>query len=119
MSIPDADIMSKYYDDVAVVDGMHPFMLSFCHGAQIHDMKTKVNVPEQEELMFVFPVMYKYNEVEHLVSYIPVLYLNSSIGVIGGLTFGMRKEYKPSMVVEEFDQGKQWTIPDIIYGHFV
>ena len=88
---------------------MHPFLLSFCHGAQIHDTITKVNVPEQEELMFVFPVTYEHDDgVKHLVSYIPVLYLNSTIGVIGGLTFGMRKEYKPKMTAEEFPQGKEW-----------
>ena len=45
MSIPDEDTMKTYYDDVAIVDGMHPFMLSFCHGEQIHDLYTKINVP--------------------------------------------------------------------------
>ena len=71
--------------------------------------------------MFVFPVMYEHDEdsVKHLVSYIPVLYLNSTLGVIGGLTFGMRKEYKPNMVADEYTNGKSWQIPDLIYGHFV
>ena len=59
--------------------------------------------------MFVFPVMYEHDDSgKHLVSYIPVLYLNSTLGVIGGLTFGMRKEYKPSMVADEFENGKSW-----------
>ena len=45
-SVPDADTMNEHYSDVAVVEGMHPFLLSFCHGAEIHDMRTKINVPE-------------------------------------------------------------------------
>lgn len=58
MTIPDEATMAKYYPDAVPQAGMHPFMMSFCHGSGIHDKFTKINVPSQEELMFVFPVMY-------------------------------------------------------------
>jgi len=45
MSIPDAEIMKEKYHDAPLVDGMHPFMLSFCHGKDIHDVFTKIDVP--------------------------------------------------------------------------
>ena len=85
-----------------MIDGMHPFMLSFCHGADIHDVFTGIDVPEQEELMFVFPVYYK----EQVCSFIPVLYLDSLMGVVGGLYYGLRKEYHPEMQVEQTDTSK-------------
>ena len=65
--------------------------------------------------MFVFPIMYKN---EHFSSYIPVLYLNSLVGVTGGLYYGLRKEYHPEMKVEETDDSKSWHIKNIIDASF-
>lgn len=98
MTIPSDTDMKTLYPDTELVDGQHPFMLSFCHGAFVHDIITHKNVPQQEELMFVFPVMY---DGLHMCSYPPVLYLNSSEGVVGGLYYGLRKEYHPEMVTNQ------------------
>ena len=97
-----------------MIEGQHPFMLSFCHGADIHDVFTGINVPEQEELMFVFPVSYN----DHFCSYIPVLYLDSLMGVVGGLYYGLRKEWHPEMKVEETEDSKSWHIRKIIDASF-
>ena len=94
MTIPSDEQMSAHYPDVELKDGFLPFMLSFCHGAYVHDVYTKHNVPQQEELMFVIPVLY---DDKHMMSYPPVLYLNSSEGVVGGLYYGLRKEYHSEM----------------------
>ena len=70
--------------------------------------------------MFVFPVEYTHTEgaESHLCSYIPVLYLDSFIGVTGGLYYGLRKEYHPEMVVNETDSHKDWSIANIIDASF-
>ena len=91
-------------------------MLSFCHGSKIHDVFTKIDVPQQEELMFVFPVMYNNTK---LCSYVPVLYLDSALGVAGGLYYGLRKEYHPEMKHNETDHSKSWHIDKIIDASFV
>ena len=99
MTIPDDSLMEEKYGTVTI-EGQHPFLLSFCHGAGIHDKFTKKDVPEQEELMPVFPVIYTGPDgAETLMSYSSVLYLNSSMGEIGGLYYGLRKEYKPFMKI--------------------
>mgnify|MGYP006111798073 CR=1 FL=1 len=108
--------MKNTYPDTAIVPGHHPFMLSFCHGSKIHDIFTKIDVPEQEELMFVFPVMYNNT---NLCSYVPVLYLDSALGVMGGLYYGLRKEYHPEMKHNQTEQSKLWHIEDIIDSAFV
>ena len=133
MTIPDINIMSENYPDAKLVAGMHPFMLSFCHGSNVHDVFTHINVPQQEELMFVFRnlclnplfvlmfyVAVMYNNSK-LCSYIPVLYLNSSVGVAGGLYYGLRKEYHPDMKTVENANGtaKSWEIPNLIEASFV
>eukprot|EP00485_Elphidium_margaritaceum_P003797 CAMPEP_0202707798 /NCGR_PEP_ID=MMETSP1385-20130828/20078_1 /ASSEMBLY_ACC=CAM_ASM_000861 /TAXON_ID=933848 /ORGANISM="Elphidium margaritaceum" /LENGTH=203 /DNA_ID=CAMNT_0049366587 /DNA_START=236 /DNA_END=847 /DNA_ORIENTATION=+ len=112
--------MAEIYPDTEQVKGQHPFMMSFCHGANISDTLTHHPVPQQEELMFVFPVIYRHdqNDTEHLCSYIPVLYLNSTMGVVGGLFYGLRKEYKPSMVTVATTTTKSWLIPDTINASF-
>jgi len=111
--------MKKTYPDTKVVEGQHPFMLSFCHGKNIHDVMTKIDVPQQEELMFVFPVMYNTDSESKLCSYIPVLYLDSALGVAGGLYYGLRKEYHPEMKHNETDHSKSWHIDKIIDSSFV
>ena len=118
MTIPDDSLMEEKYKS-ATVDGKHPFMLSFCHGAGIHDKFTGLDVPEQEELMFVFPVIYTGPDgAETLMSYTPVLYLNSSMGVAGGLYYGLRKEYKPLMKIHVTDTTKSWKVGKIISASF-
>ena len=58
MSIPNEETMNFFYPGAKPVDGMTPFLMSFCYGENIHDKFTKINVPNQNELMFVFPVIY-------------------------------------------------------------
>jgi hypothetical protein len=65
--------------------------------------------------MFVFPIFY---DKKHMVSYPPVLYLNSSEGVAGGLYYGLRKEYHPEMKTSQTHDSKEWHIKDIINGVF-
>ena len=64
--------------------------------------------------MFVIPVTYN----DHICSYIPVLYLDSLMGVVGGLYYGLRKEWHPEMKVDESDVAKQWHIKNIIDASF-
>ena len=66
--------------------------------------------------MFVIPVMYNN---EHLCSYVPVLYLDSWLGVVGGLYYGLRKEYHPEMKTNITNTTKSWFIKDIIESAFV
>lgn len=46
MEIPSDQQMSDFYPETILIDGQHPFMLSFCHGAYVHDIYTKKNVPQ-------------------------------------------------------------------------
>ena len=109
LTIPDDDIMAEYYPKTELKKDAHPFMMSFCHGSDIHDVHTKMRVPEQEELMFLFPVMYKHRNGEHhLCSYSPVLYLDSFMGVMGGLIYGLRKEFRPRMEHGETTNVSGW-----------
>ncbi len=85
LAIPDDDTMARYYPETELQADTHPFMLSFSHGSDIHDAYTNMNVPEQDEIMFVFPVIYTDDDgVMHMSSYVPVLYLDSFFGVLGG-----------------------------------
>jgi len=118
MALPSFARMKEYFPDTELIEGQHPIMLSFCHGSGIHDVFTGSNVPEQEELMFVFPV----NVRGRMCSYVPVLYLNSTIGTLGGLYFGLRKQYHPEMRVSvEKDEDlwvKRWEILTVIDARF-
>jgi len=121
LAIPDDATMTRYYPDTKLKDDAHPFMLSFCHGSNIHDVFTKINVPEQEEIMFLFPVIYTHDDGDvYLCSYVPVLYLDSFAGVLGGLIFGLRKEFHPEMKHGEAGiVSKWWSIEDIVEASFV
>ena len=70
--------------------------------------------------MFVFPVMYKENDQEEakLCSYVPVLYLDSKLGVIGGLYYGLRKEFHPEMTHNTTQTASSWYVKDIIQAAF-
>lgn len=100
-------------------------MISFCRGKNIHDVHTEFNVPEQEEIMVVIPVLYKDQKsgTSNICSFIPVLYLDSLVGVVGGLFFGLRKEYHPSSsnmlggwfkTATRPEGGKSWHVKDVI-----
>mmetsp|Transcript_24356 Transcript_24356/g.41684 ORF Transcript_24356/g.41684 Transcript_24356/m.41684 type:complete len:306 (+) Transcript_24356:163-1080(+) len=109
-------------------DHMYPILLSFCHGKDIHDIFSEVNVPEQEEIMIVIPALYKNKSSgnTHVCSFLPVLYLDSILGVLGGVvSYGMRKQYHPSSgiggwfeVAEEKNDNKMWHIKNVIHSNF-
>ena len=40
------EILKELYPETEFIEGMHPFMLSFCHGADIHDVFTGIDVPQ-------------------------------------------------------------------------
>lgn len=120
LTIPRDDIMAEYYPDTELKRNEHPFMMSFCHGSDIHDVQTKRRVPDQEELMFLFPVMYEHDDGrKYLCSYSPVLYLDSFLGVVGGLIYGLRKEFHPKMKHSETTNvSGWWRLKGIIEASF-
>lgn len=120
LSIPDDETMSRYYPETELrTDGL-PFLLSFCHGSGIHDVHTKVNVPDQQEIMCVLPVTYTHGDgSRYLGSYVPVLYLDSLLGVLGGLYFGLRKEFHRGMQHgESAGNSRWWRVENIIDASF-
>ncbi len=120
LTIPDDATMARQYPGTKLKADEHPFMISLCRGLNIHDVLTNINVPEQEEIMFLFPVMYTDDAgEEHLCSYVPVLYLDSFWGVVGGLFYGFRKEFHPEMQYEEDADSKWWTVGDFFAASFV
>ncbi len=121
LTIPDNATMTTYYPNIKLQDGAHPFMVSVAHGSDIHDVLTKKNVPEQEEIMFLFPVIYThYDGNEYLCSYSPVLYLDSSLGVLGGFFYGLRKEYHPETKHGDHSTTSNWwSIEGIFEASFV
>lgn len=120
LAIPDDATMARYYPGIGLDSDTHPFMLSFCHGSGIHDVYTNVSVPQQQEIMFVFPVTYTHDDgAAHLSSYVPVLYLDSLLGMVGGLYFGLRKEYHPQMEHgEDSEDTRWWRLDDILDASF-
>jgi hypothetical protein len=120
LTIPDASVMEASFPDVAFRAESHPFMLSFCHGSNIHDVLTRLDVPVQEEIMFVFPVEYTDDAGHaHLCSYVPVLYLDSLVGVLGGLFFGLRKEWHAYLQHGQEDDGNRWwSISELVDASF-
>jgi hypothetical protein len=120
LTIPDSSAMARFYPDTPLRPDSQPFLLSFCHGAAIRDLITEHVLPEQEELMFVFPVVHTSDQAGmHLCSYIPVLYLDSEPGVAGGRIYGLRKEYHPAM--RHGGDGSStlwWSVEDIIDASF-
>ena len=77
------------------IEGMHPFTLMFSNCNNVHDVMTEIELRPYRELMFFIPVTYTHENEEQLCSYVPVLYLEYLIGVIGGLYLGLRKEFHP------------------------
>ncbi len=120
LTLPEDVDMKAYYPETELRNETLPFIASFCHGSEIHDILTNKSVPEQEELMFLFPVVYTHEDgTKYMCSYSPVLYLNSRLGVAGGLYYGLRKEYHSEMKYEEpTPTSKWWDIEDILYASF-
>ena len=118
MSIPSDEVMAKNYPTVKKIKGMHPFLLMFSNCYDVHDVMTEIKLRPYRELMFFFPVTYTHKNEQQLCTYIPVLYLDFLIGVIGGLYLGLRKEYHPKMKDIETDTSKSFTIDGILDAHF-
>jgi hypothetical protein len=120
LALPKDVDMKLYYPETELKEDFHPFIASFCHGSDIHDVLTKQSVPEQEELMFLFPVVYTHDEeTKYMCSYSPVLYLDSRLGVAGGLYYGLRKEYRSDMEYGKPSQtSKWWRIEDVLEASF-
>ena len=70
--------------------------------------------------MFVFPVTYTRADGNScLTSYVPVLYLDSLLGMVGGLYFGLRKEHHRGMKFGETNaQARWWSIEGILEASF-
>ncbi len=118
MSIPSDEVMSNRYPTLKKVEGMHPVLMMFSNCRNVHDVMTEINLRHYRELMFFIPVTYTHNNEEQLCSYVPVLYLEYLIGVIGGLYLGLRKEFHPGMEDVETAATKNFVIKDILDAKF-
>jgi hypothetical protein len=118
MSIPSEEVMAARYPTLKKVEGMHPFMLMFSNCRNVHDVMTEIKLRPYRELMFFIPVTYTHEKEEQLCSYVPVLYLEYLIGVIGGLYLGLRKEFHPGMKDVETETSKSFVIKDVVDVNF-
>ena len=118
MAIPDDEVMAAGYPTMAAVDGMHPFVLMFSNCSNVHDVFTGRELRPYRELMFFIPVAYRHENEEQLCSYVPVLYLEYLLGVIGGLYLGLRKEFHPGMKDVETATSKSFVIEGILDARF-
>ncbi len=114
MSIPSDEIMDKTYPTVKKIEGMHPFTMMFSNCNNVHDVMTEIELRPYREHFPLFPVIYTHKEEEHLCSYIPVMYLDYLLGVIGGLYLGLRKQFHPGMQDVETDASKSFVIKDTL-----
>ena len=114
MSIPSDEIMAKKYPTAKKIDGMHPFMLMFSNCNNVHDVMTEMELRSYREHFPLFPVIYTHKEEEQLCSYIPVMYLDYLLGVIGGLYLGLRKQFHPKMIDRESETSKSFAIKDVL-----
>ncbi len=118
MSIPSDEVMADRYPALKKVEGMHPFMLMFSNCSNVHDVMTEIELRPYRELMFFIPVTYTHKKEQQLCSYVPVLYLEYLIGVIGGLYLGLRKEFHPRMEDVETETSKSFGIKHILDASF-
>jgi hypothetical protein len=114
MSIPSDEIMAEQYPTVKKMEGMHPFTMMFSNCNNVHDVMTEIELRSYKELMFFIPVTYTHKDEEQLCSYIPVMYLEYLLGVIGGLYLGLRKEFHPKMKDVRTDVSESFIIEDIL-----
>jgi hypothetical protein len=114
MSIPSDEVMTRVYPTVKKREGMHPFTMMFSNCRNVHDVMTEIELRPYKELMFFIPVTYTHKKEERLCSYIPVMYLEYLLGVIGGLYLGLRKEFHPKMIDRATDTSESFFIKDIL-----
>jgi hypothetical protein len=114
MSIPSDEVMAKSYPSVKKIEGMHPFTMMFSNCNNVHDVMTEFELRSYREHFPLFPVIYTHEEEEHLCSYIPVMYLDYLLGVIGGLYLGLRKQFRPGMKDVETGGSKSFLIKDTL-----
>jgi len=114
MSIPSDEVMAREFPTVKKMEGMHPFTMMFSNCRNVHDVMTEIELRPYRELMFFIPVIYTHKNEEQLCSYIPVMYLEYLLGVIGGLYLGLRKEFHPKMMDVETDTSESFFIEDIL-----
>jgi hypothetical protein len=114
MSIPSDEIMAQQYPTAKKVEGMHPFTMMFSNCNNVHDVMTEMELRSYREHFPLFPVIYKHKGEEQLCSYIPVMYLDYLLGVIGGLYLGLRKQFHPGMKDIETDTSKSFFIKDTL-----
>jgi hypothetical protein len=118
MSIPSDEIMAEQYPTVKKMEGMHPFTMMFSNCNNVHDVMTEIELRPYKELMFFIPVIYTHENEEQLCSYIPVMYLEYLLGVIGGLYLGLRKEFHPRMKDVRTDTSESFIIEDFLDASF-
>jgi hypothetical protein len=118
MSIPSTEAMAEGFPTIEKIDGMHPFLMMFSNCRNVHDVMTEIELRHYRELMFFIPVTYSQGDEQQLCSYVPVLYLEYFIGVIGGLYLGLRKEFHRKMKDVETQTTKSFFIEDILDASF-
>jgi hypothetical protein len=114
MSMPSDEIMNAKYPSVKKIEGMHPFTMMFSNCHNVHDVMTERELRPYREHFPLFPVIYTQGQEERLCSYIPVMYLDYLLGVIGGLYLGLRKQFHPGMKDVETDTSKSFLIKDTL-----
>lgn len=118
MSIPSDATMAERYPTLDRLEGAHPFVMMFSNCRNVHDVITEIKLRPYRELMFFIPVSYSHGAESRLCSYVPTLYLEYLLGVIGGLYLGLRKEFHPRMRDNEAETSKQFTIDGILDARF-
>jgi hypothetical protein len=118
MSVPSPSVMAEHHPTLTPVDGRHPFVLMCSNCRNVHDVFTEITLRPYRELMAFIPVTYTQDGEQHLCSYVPVLYLEYLIGVVGGLYLGLRKQFRPSMRDEETATTKHFSIEGVLDARF-
>jgi hypothetical protein len=118
MSIPSDEQMAEQYPTANKIDGMHPFVMMFSNCYRVHDVMTEIELRPYREHFPLFPVIYTHGKEQHLCSYIPVMYLDYLLGVIGGLYLGLRKQFRPGMKDVETDASKSFVIKSTLDVNF-
>ena len=118
MSISTDEIMAERYPTVKKVAGLHPFMMQLATCINVQPMAANYVLPRYEEHQFFFPVTYTFKGEEQQCTYSPVLYLDYFMGVIGGLTLGLRKQYHRKMKVVRGDTSRSYAIKGILDASF-
>lgn len=114
MSIPSDEIMAAKYPTAKKIEGMHPFTMMFSNCNHVHDVMTEWELRPYREHFPLFPVIYRHKGEEQLCSYIPLMYLDYLLGVIGGLYLGLRKQFHPGMKDVKTDTSKSFQIKGIL-----